>query len=149
MFKLELSPPPPQTRHWKCNCFMLMIYNINFCLISLSSFLAVHVFIFVHRRKRTKTINSWKRKKLSFWYYYAGFCERSNFMDCIHLDLPKTINLALTKVFGFFMYFEFLCFLKILSNKLNCFSINKSIGVFFLYFTFWIFIFPQDFVQQT
>lgn len=134
-------------RGWNLNCQMdereasLWLMDRGW-LIQRANLQCVHVFIFVHRRKRTKTINSWKRKKLSFWYYYAGFCERSNFMDCIHLDLPKTINLALTKVFGFFMYFEFLCFLKILSNKLNCFSINKSIGVFFLYFTFWIFIFP-------
>lgn len=64
-------------------------------------------------------------------------------MDLIYRDLmPEIINVALTKVLGFFMYFEFLCFLKILSNKLNCFSINKSIGVFFyiLYFEFLFFL---------
>lgn len=56
--------------------------------------------------------------------------------------MPEFINVALTKVLRFFMYFEFLCFLKILSNKLNCFSINKSIGVFFynLYFEFLFFL---------
>lgn len=63
-------------------------------------------------------------------------------MDLIYRDFMfEFINVVLIKVLRFFMYFEFLCFFKILFNKFNCFSINKSIGVFFynLYFEFLFF----------
>lgn len=77
----------------------------------------------------------------SFWYYYAGFCVKSEFMDWIYRDLmPETNNAVhVTKVlWGFFV---FLFFLKILSHKLNCSSINKSTCIGFLggYFEFLFF----------
>lgn len=104
---------------------MLMIYKKKnskeiFGLISLSSFLQsmclfslIRLFRFqkVKEEERDKDYKQLKETKWSYWYYYAGFCEGSNFMDCIHCDLN-------TESIGFLMYFEFLCFLKILFNKL-------------------------------
>lgn len=56
-------------------------------------------------------------KKWSFCYPCWVLCR----MCLIHWDLPQTIYAVLTKVLWVFcMYFEFLCFFKILSNKLNC-----------------------------
>lgn len=124
-----------------------MIYNIKNSKDISASFLylfffAVHVFIFFYQVvetsksvRRTKTIQTAEQEKSD--HFDINYYVESEFMDLIYRDLmPEIINVALTKVLGFFMYFEFLCFLKILSNKLNCFSINKSIGGFFLYFIF-------------
>lgn len=53
-------------------------------------------------------------KKWSFCYPCWVLCR----MCLIHWDLPQTIYAVLTKVLWVFcMYFEFLCFFKILSNK--------------------------------